>query len=69
MLNSLSTDNSALRSDTLLQLYANAKSYAVISVGYRLAPEHPFPAGPQDCYDVGEYLVRKARINMGLSSR
>ncbi|KAL2009961.1 hypothetical protein VTN00DRAFT_5768 [Thermoascus crustaceus] len=52
-------------SDTLLQLYANAKSYAVVSVGYRLAPEHPFPAGPQDCYDVSEHLVRKGKDEYG----
>lgn len=28
-----------------------------MSVEYRLAPEHPFPAGNEDCYDVAEYLV------------
>ena len=29
----------------------------MISVEYRLAPESPFPAGNEDCYDVAEYLV------------
>lgn len=29
----------------------------MVSVGYRLAPENPFPAGPNDCYDAAEYLV------------
>ena len=31
-----------------------------ISVGYRLAPEDPFPAGPNDCIDVAEFLVDNA---------
>jgi acetyl esterase/lipase len=38
---------------------------AVISIGYRLAPEYPFPAGPEDCYDVADYLVANAEHEFG----
>jgi acetyl esterase/lipase len=52
-------------SDALLKFYADVSGCAVISAGYRLAPEHPFPAGPEDCFDVAEYLVKNAEKDYG----
>ena len=52
------------RQDPLLQRLANA-GLAVVSVGYRLAPEHPFPKGPEDCYDVAEWLADNAQAQFG----
>jgi acetyl esterase/lipase len=51
--------------DLALQTIADATGLLCISVGYRLAPEHPFPAGPNDCYDAAEYLVDNAETEFG----
>ncbi|PMD37556.1 esterase/lipase/thioesterase [Hyaloscypha variabilis F] len=44
-------------SDELLEAISKATNLTVISPEYRLAPEHPYPRGSQDVFDVAEYLV------------
>lgn len=44
---------------------ANGGDALVISVGYRLAPEHAFPAGPDDCDDAADWLVDNALKEFG----
>src|ERR1700742_27773 len=51
--------NSEKFQDGYLSLLANNLNLTTISVGYRLAPESPFPAGPDDCVDVAEYLLKE----------
>ncbi|KAL0262322.1 hypothetical protein SLS55_003767 [Diplodia seriata] len=52
-------------SDTYIKSLADGCQLAVVSIGYRLAPEHPYPAGLDDCIDAADWLSRKAKPNYG----
>ncbi|MEW2354342.1 alpha/beta hydrolase [Spirillospora sp. NPDC029432] len=51
--------------DPLLWGLAQAANVAVVSVEYRLAPEHPYPAGPDDCEDAARWLIAEAAAEFG----
>jgi acetyl esterase len=47
--------------------YMEQLGVAVVSVDYRLAPEHPFPEGSDDCLAVAAHLVDHAEAEFGTS--
>ncbi|MCP2328317.1 acetyl esterase/lipase [Hamadaea flava] len=51
--------------DVRLWQLAQSAQVAVVSVDYRLAPEHPHPAAADDCERVARWLVTHARDEFG----
>ena len=51
--------------DFLLEAIAQRTGLAVVSVGYRLAPEHPYPAAPDDCEAAALWLIEHAQREFG----
>jgi acetyl esterase len=56
-------------SDGLCRILANAAGCIVISVGYRLAPESPFPAAADDAYCATQWAATNASSFGGDPSR
>jgi acetyl esterase len=51
--------------DPMLERIADNTSQAVVTVEYRLAPEHPYPAGPDDCEATAAWLVKNGEKEFG----
>jgi acetyl esterase len=55
----------AARSDARNRRLADGLGIAVVSVDYRLAPEHPWPAAPEDCETAALWLLEEAEPRFG----
>ena len=51
--------------DPMLERIADNTGQAVVSVEYRLAPEHPYPSGPDDCEAAAAWLVQNGKREFG----
>ena len=51
--------------DPRLERLADATGLAAVSVEYRLAPEAPYPQGPDDCEAAALWLVREGESRFG----
>ena len=52
--------------DLMLNRLAAATGAVVVSPDYRLAPENPYPAGPDDCETTALWLVRNSQAEFGV---
>jgi acetyl esterase len=56
-------------SDNLCRSVSQKGSIVVVSVDYRLAPEHPFPSGLTDAYDALLWTYKNARVLNAIPER
>ncbi len=61
------TLGTARENDLLTDRIASRCGLAVVSVDYALAPENPYPAGPDDCEAAALWLVREGPARFGTS--
>ncbi len=53
----------AAQEDSLCRLFADRLGIAVVSVDYRLAPEHPYPIPLEDCYSGLRWLATQSDVD------
>jgi acetyl esterase/lipase len=59
---------SAAGDDVRNRRLADAVQVAVVGLDYRLAPEHPWPAAPEDCESVALWLAGNAEHRFGTTT-
>jgi acetyl esterase/lipase len=63
------TLGAADQQDVELAALAEATGLCVAGVDYRLAPEHPYPAGPDDCEDAALWLLERGAAELQAPAR